>query len=184
MEKYGKEKHLVVAVKAAGADKTAVEVAEKAAEEMVVADGQQPLQADSRSVGEESLSEEDQRFMQCVMEFVEQHIDNSDLSVTELAAKLNVSKSGLNRKLKSLLGVAPKEFINKARMNRAVALLHHSDLPVKEIAYRCGFSDQHTSVSVSGRQWASVRLNIGRKTGFETFLPNIWNVFTTHVGVF
>lgn len=143
MEKYDKEKHLVVAVKAAGADKTAVEVAEKAAEETVVADGQQPLQADSRSVGEESLNEEDQRFMQCVVEFVEQHIDNSDLSVTELAAKLNVSKSGLNRKLKSLLGVAPKEFINKARMNRAVALLHHSDLPVKEIAYRCGFSDQN-----------------------------------------
>ena len=143
MEKYDKEKHLVVAVKDAGADKTAVEVAEKAAEETVVVDGQQPLQADSRSVGEESLSEEDQRFMQCVVEFVEQHIDNSDLSVTELAAKLNVSKSGLNRKLKNLLGVAPKEFINKARMNRAVALLQHSDLPVKEIAYRCGFSDQN-----------------------------------------
>lgn len=173
MEKYDKEKHLVVAVKAAGADKTAVEVAAKAAEkkttaekttaektaaekatietataetmavEAVVADGQQPLQADSRSVGEESLSEEDQRFMQCVVEFVEQHIDNSDLSVTDLATKLNVSKSGLNRKLKSLLGVAPKEFINKARMNRAVALLRHSDLPVKEIAYRCGFSDQN-----------------------------------------
>ena len=143
MERYDKEKHLVVAVKAAGADKTAVEVAEKAAEETVVVDGQQPLQADSRSVGEESLSEEDQRFMQSVVEFVEQHIDNSDLSVAELAAKLNVSKSGLNRKLKSLLGVAPKEFINKARMNRAVALLHHSDLPVKEIAYRCGFSDQN-----------------------------------------
>ena len=168
MERYDKEKHLVVAVKAAGADKTAVEVEAKAAEkkaaekkaaaekttietataetmaeEAAVADVQQPLQADSRSVGEESLSEEDQRFMQCVVEFVEQHIDNSDLSVTELAAKLNVSKSGLNRKLKSLLGVAPKEFINKARMNRAVALLHHSDLPVKEIAYRCGFSDQN-----------------------------------------
>ena len=173
MEKYDKEKHLVVAVKAAGADKTAVEAAAKAAEEKTtaekttaeketaekitietatsetmaeeaaVADVQQPLQADSRSVGEESLSEEDQRFMQCVVEFVEQHIDNSDLSVTELAAKLNVSKSGLNRKLKSLLGVAPKEFINKARMNRAVALLRHSDLPVKEIAYRCGFCDQN-----------------------------------------
>lgn len=163
MEKYDKEKHLVVAVKAAGADKTAVEVAEKTtaekttaekitietataetmAEEAAVADVQQSLQADSRSVGEESLSEEDQRFMQCVVEFVEQHIDNSDLSVTELAAKLNVSKSGLNRKLKNQLGVAPKEFINKARMNRAVALLHHSDLPVKEIAYRCGFSDQN-----------------------------------------
>ena len=168
MERYDKEKHLVVAVKAAGADKTAVEVEPKAAEkkaaekkaaaekatietataetmaeEAAVADVQQPLQADSRSVGEESLSEEDQRFMQCVVEFVELHIDNSDLSVTELAAKLNVSKSGLNRKLKSLLGVAPKEFINKARMNRAVALLRHSDLPVKEIAYRCGFSDQN-----------------------------------------
>lgn len=149
MEKYDKEKHLVVAVKAAEkkttAEKTTIETAtaETMAEETVVADGQQPLQADSRSVGEESLSEEDQRFMQCVVEFVEQHIDNSDLSVTELAAKLNVSKSGLNRKLKSLFGVAPKEFINKARMNRAVALLHHSDLPVKEIAYRCGFSDQN-----------------------------------------
>ena len=89
------------------------------------------------------LSQEDQMFMHCIIEFVEQHIDDSDLSVNELASMLGISKSGLNRKLKNLVGVTPKEFVTKARMNRAVMLLETTQLPVKEIAYGCGFSDQN-----------------------------------------
>ena len=89
------------------------------------------------------LSQEDQMFMHCIIEFVEQHIDDSDLSVNELASMLGISKSGLNRKLKNLVGVTPKEFVTKARMNRAVILLETTQLPVKEIAYGCGFSDQN-----------------------------------------
>lgn len=91
---------------------------------------------------DERLSEEDQVFMQRVVEYVDQHLEDSDLSVVELAETLGLSKSGLYRRLKSLLGVTPKDFVVKARMNRAAMLLENTTLPVKEITYRCGFSDQ------------------------------------------
>ncbi len=91
---------------------------------------------------DERLSEEDQVLMQRVVEYVEQHLEDSDLSVVELAETLGLSKSGLYRRLKSLLGVTPKDFVVKARMNRAAMLLENTTLPVKEITYRCGFSDQ------------------------------------------
>ncbi len=91
---------------------------------------------------DERLSEVDQVFMQRVVEYVEQHLEDSDLSVVELAETLGLSKSGLYRRLKGLLGVTPKDFVVRARMNRAAMLLENTDLPVKEITYRCGFSDQ------------------------------------------
>ena len=108
----------------------------------------QPAVSDSQQIhvpkdNTNQLSQEDQLFMHCIIEFVEQHMGDSDLSVNELASMLGVSKSGLNRKLKNLVGVTPKEFVTKARMNRAVVLLETTHLPVKEIAYGCGFSDQN-----------------------------------------
>ncbi len=119
LEKYDKERHLDVAE----TDRV-------------------PAPSDTPTDKDEPLSEEDQIFMQRVVEYVEQHLEDSDLSVVELAETLGLSKSGLYRKLKGLLGVTPKDFVVKARMNRAVMLLENTTLPVKEITYRCGFSDQ------------------------------------------
>ncbi len=123
LEKYDKEHHLDVA-------------------ELERASTATPTDTDKEKDKDERLSEEDQVFMQRVVEYVEQHLEDSDLSVVELAETLGLSKSGLYRKLKSLLGVTPKDFVVKARMNRAAMLLENTALPVKEITYRCGFSDQ------------------------------------------
>ena len=142
LEKFDKEKRLVLAANAAGEETGEEDVVSKKGDGDT-GDGKVLAQSDRQLSSDKSLSEEDQHFMQCIVELVEQHIDDSDLSVTELACMMGISKSGLNRKLKSLLGVAPKEFVNKARMNRAVALLLNSNLSVKDIAYRCGFCDQN-----------------------------------------
>lgn len=120
------------------------------------------------------LTEEDKLFMQKVVEYVEQNMDNSDMSVVSLSESLGMSKSKLNRKLKSLLGITPKEFITKARMNRAVSMLEHTQLSVKEIAYDCGFSDQNyfgkSFRSVYGVSPSEYRQE---KVGCEPKLPNV-----------
>ena len=124
LEKYDREKHLQM--------------------ETLSADGlDERAEPEAKRCEDSDLSEEEQQFMHSILQIVEQHMDDSDLSVVELAQELGISKSGLNRKLKSLVGVTPKEFITKARMNRAVGLLQSTELPVKEIAYRCGFNDQN-----------------------------------------
>lgn len=87
------------------------------------------------------LSAEDEVFMKKIADFVEKNISDSDIGINDMAAATAVSRSGLNRKMRHLLGVTPADFLKEARMNRAVKMLKETGMPVSEIAYACGFSD-------------------------------------------
>lgn len=87
------------------------------------------------------LSAEDERFMRKITDFIEKNISNSDITTNEMAAATAVSRSGLNRKMRQLLGVTPADFLKEARMKRAVKMLKETDKAVSDIAYACGFSD-------------------------------------------
>ncbi len=87
------------------------------------------------------LSAEDEVFMKKIADFVEKNISDSDIGINDMAAATAVSRSGLNRKMRQLLGVTPADFLKEARMNRAVKMLKETGMPVSEIAYACGFSD-------------------------------------------
>lgn len=87
------------------------------------------------------LSAEDEAFMKKIADFTERNISNSDININDMAAASAVSRSGLNRKMRQLLGVTPADFLKEARMKRAVKMLKETDTPVADIAYACGFSD-------------------------------------------
>lgn len=80
-------------------------------------------------------------FMQAVLSFVEQNLDNSNADVGRMAEACAVSRSVLQRKMKQLMGVTPLDFLREARIKRACQLLRESDANVSDVAYRCGFSD-------------------------------------------
>lgn len=84
---------------------------------------------------------EDDLFMRNVMAFIEENMDNPDINVGDMAEALATSRSGLNRKLKSSLGVTPLDLLREARIKRSCQLLESSELNISEVAYRCGFSD-------------------------------------------
>lgn len=87
------------------------------------------------------LSEEDEAFLRKMTDFIERNIADSDININDIAAATAVSRSGLNRKMRQLLGVTPADFLKEARMKRAVKMLKETSKPVAEIAYACGFSD-------------------------------------------
>lgn len=87
------------------------------------------------------VSPEDEAFMQRVVAFVEAHIADPDINIGDMAAAAAASRSGLNRKMKSMLGITPLDFLREARIKRACRLLDEGQLNVSEVAYRCGFSD-------------------------------------------
>ena len=76
-----------------------------------------------------------------VMQFIDENISDSDISVGDLAAAAAVSRSGLQRKLKQTMGITPQDLLREARIKRACQLLRTSDKTVAEVAYACGFSD-------------------------------------------
>lgn len=86
------------------------------------------------------LKPEDDAFMRRTMKFIEEHISDPDINIGDLAEATATSRSGLNRKMKSLLGVTPLDFIREARIRKACQLLSEG-LAVNDTAYSCGFSD-------------------------------------------
>lgn len=87
------------------------------------------------------ISEEDNTFMRRLMTFVDENLGNSSIGVDEMASATATSRSSLNRKTKSLLGVTPADFLKEARMKRACQQLLDTSKGVNDIAYSCGFSD-------------------------------------------
>ena len=82
----------------------------------------------------------DEKMVEEAIKFVEQHIDNADLSVDDLSRALNMSRSNLYNKMADITGKKPKEFIRVIRMKRAAQLLRDSDLNISEVAYRVGLN--------------------------------------------
>ncbi len=83
----------------------------------------------------------DEKLIQKAMEIVEKNISNPDFSVEELSRELNMSRVNLYKKLLSLTGHAPMEFIRIIRLKRAAQLLEKSQLTVAEVAYQVGFNN-------------------------------------------
>ena len=103
--------------------------------------------------------------MKRVVTFVEDHLGDSDINIGDMANAAAVSRSGLQRKMKQLMGVTPIDFLREARIKKACRLLRETDLAIVDIAYRCGFSDPKyfsktfkTSVGKSPSEYKSAPL--------------------------
>ena len=92
-----------------------------------------PTQGESEGV---SVS----HFITRFKEVVERRLDDSDVSVEDLAADMNLSRVQLYRKVKAVTGSSPVELLRTARLNRAYQLLITTDKSVSEIAYDVGFT--------------------------------------------
>ena len=73
-------------------------------------------------------------------EVVEARLDDSDVSVEDLAADMNLSRVQLYRKVKAVTGSSPVELLRTARLNRGYQLLLTTDLSISEVAYQVGFT--------------------------------------------
>lgn len=71
---------------------------------------------------------------------VEAHLSDSDISVDNLAAEMNLSRVQLYRKVKAITGASPIELLRTARLNRAYQLLLTTDKNISEVAYGVGFT--------------------------------------------
>ena len=71
---------------------------------------------------------------------VEAHLSDSDISVDDLAAEMNLSRVQLYRKVKAITGASPIELLRTARLNRAYQMLLTTDKNISEVAYGVGFT--------------------------------------------
>ena len=83
----------------------------------------------------------DEEFMQQVMEYMEEQMDNSELTIDDFANKLLLSRTVFYRKLKSIVGLTPVDFIRDIRIKRAVQLIDSGRFNISQVAYMTGFND-------------------------------------------
>lgn len=81
----------------------------------------------------------DEKLIKKALSYVEENISRTDLSVEELSGELGMSRVQLYKKLLSITGKTPIEFIRVIRLKRAAQYLRESQLTVSEIAYHTGF---------------------------------------------
>ena len=82
----------------------------------------------------------DSRFLARFKEVVEARMSDSEVSVEDLAADMNLSRVQLYRKVKAITDSSPVEILRTARLKRAYQLLVTTDKNISEVAYDVGFT--------------------------------------------
>lgn len=74
-----------------------------------------------------------------------------DLSVDELAARVNLSPYHFIRTFKKMTGYTPHEYLVNTRIATARYLLKNTSLPIKDICFNTGFSSESVFCSTFKR---------------------------------
>lgn len=82
----------------------------------------------------------DGMLLQEIVLFLEQNIENPQLSVEGLSKQFGMSRSTLYTKLLQIAGQTPVEYIRSFRLERAAVLMEKSNMTIAEIAYQVGFT--------------------------------------------
>lgn len=79
-------------------------------------------------------------FLEKARKIIEKDIANPELSVEMLSKQMNMSRSNLHLKFKSIINQTPSDFIRIIRLNFAAQILLNNDSNIVEAAYSSGFN--------------------------------------------
>lgn len=83
----------------------------------------------------------DEEFLNKAVKIIEEHLADTSFDVDIFAEKMNMSKSSLYRKIKTMTGLPPNEFIRNIRLKHACLMLKDKAISISEVAYSVGFTD-------------------------------------------
>ena len=92
-------------------------------------------------VNDVKMKSPDEKLLERVMSSINNHLNDSDLSVDMIAEEVGISRVHLHRKMKELTGQTPHDFIRNIRLKQAANLLASQGMNVTEVMYACGFSN-------------------------------------------
>lgn len=88
-----------------------------------------------------SGTSEDDSLLLKITKFIEDNMDNPDLSPSMLSDHTGVNQKQVYRKLKQLTGMTTVEYIRHLRLTHAAWLLRHGAFTVAEVMYSVGFTN-------------------------------------------
>lgn len=90
----------------------------------------------------QSVSEniDDVKFMEKLNSLIDAHIDMSEGLIEFLAEEMSMSRSNMHKKIKTLSGMTPNDYIQLARLKKAADLLCTTNYKINEISSMTGFN--------------------------------------------
>lgn len=89
---------------------------------------------------------------------------DGQLSINDLARTCNLSTSMFLQAFRETMGKTPQQWLTHQRIEKAMHLMLTSDLPLKDVAARCGFADQShftrvfsRSIGATPASWRRIR---------------------------
>lgn len=82
----------------------------------------------------------DRDFLERLDQFIAGELQNSSLSVEDMAAHIGMGRSIFFQKIKELTGMTPNDYLRTYRLKCAASLLADGRLRISEICYEVGFS--------------------------------------------
>ncbi|MCW3806624.1 hybrid sensor histidine kinase/response regulator transcription factor [Plebeiibacterium marinum] len=90
--------------------------------------------------GDVQITSMDEKLIKKAVALVEKNISDGEFSVEDMSKKLGMSRVYLYKKLLSITGKSPIEFIRIIRLKRGAQLLDKSQMQIAEVAYEVGFN--------------------------------------------
>lgn len=83
----------------------------------------------------------DEEFLKKAVAIIEEYLSDFNFDINTFAERLHMSKSSLYRKMKTMTGLSPVEFIRNIKLKHACQMLKDVSMSISEVAYSSGFSD-------------------------------------------
>jgi AraC-like DNA-binding protein len=88
-----------------------------------------------------SITDRDKLFLDKLHHVIEKNIGNAEFSMDLFAQTLGMGRTVFYKKLKSITGYSPNEYLRIIRMKKAAEMLVTTGLNVSEVSYRVGIND-------------------------------------------
>lgn len=87
------------------------------------------------------MEQQDLKFIEDINVLIAANLTNPDFDIDMIAAGMKMSRSTFFKKLKSMTGLSPLDFVKEYKLNHAVELMQNPDISITDVAYLSGFSD-------------------------------------------
>lgn len=123
---------------------------------------------------EKDSSPADKEFMDKVLQVFNENITDENLNIERIADILCMSRSGLYRKIKTLTGISPVEFLRVIRLKKAAELILTGKYRINEICFMVGINAPSYFSKIFQKQFGMTpkefeRLHLKKEEGVSKF---------------
>ncbi len=99
------------------------------------------------------VEERDKKFLKQLEHITLTHVADPQLSVDFLSDKMQMGRTLFFKRVKTLTGMTPADYIRSARMRKAAELLSDEKMTVAEVSYKVGIEDPHYFIKLFKQQY-------------------------------